>query len=715
MMFAVRSVWQSVSGRTSRWTVVCVMIVATASATSGCASRQLVRLRERPHNPLAGQLKLYAQGGPRPSDRTRHLLQDLGLPDSCRGDVRGLILTLQQKSHSLPGRELDLLHALAELNYIAARRIEHRSAADATSLYLASIARSYEYLFDPRRETARERAGQELGDAVALYNTALEDCLRLARAEGNFRPGHVLRLNSAGADFQVSIVPRGEDWQADDFDHFEFVSDYELTGLRNHHRTEGLGVPLIAVRKGQEPRVGQEQYYAPNLSFPVTAFLRMEWREDGRGFAAHSQLELHDPLETATVGVAGHDVPLQSDISTPLAHFLSKPGTRNLDTFGLLRPDKARQIAGLYMLQPYQPDKIPVLMVHGLWSSPMTWMETFNDLRSDPQLRDRYQFWFYLYPTGVPFWETAADLRERLAQVQDVFGREQSAPVLDDMVLVGHSMGGLISRMMVVNSGDRFWNQIASKPLDQIEATPEMKEEIQRVFFFERQPSVGRVVTIATPHRGSDYSNGLTRWLGRQIISLPGRTVKVTHAILTANPGTFRTNGQAGPSTSVDSLSPESPILQVLAETPNPDSVKHHNVVGVSHPPSRLLGRFSDVRREQSDGVVGYSSAHLERVESEIEVSAPHSGVQAHPDTIAELRRILFLHLEEIDRRPPSGVIHIDHATAGKNSGSRKSEAAFPRMRRDAGRIVLPAVEPGETRNRQWQQPVRAENFTVAP
>lgn len=714
MMFAVRSVRQSVSERSSRWMVICVMIVATTSMTSGCASRQLVRLRERPNNPLAGQLKLYAQGGPRPSERTRHLLRDLGMPDSCRGDVRGLILEVQQRSGSLPGRELDLLHTLAELNYIAARRVEHRSPADATSLYLASIARSYEYLFDPRRETARERAGQELGEAVALYNTALEDCLRLARAEGNFRPGQVLQLNSEGADFRVSIVPRGQGWRAEDFDHFEFVSDYDLTGLRNHHRTEGLGVPLIAVRKGQEPRVGKEQYYAPNLSFPVTAFLRLEWRDDGRGFAPHSQLELHDPLEAATVRVGDHDVPLQSDISTPLAHFLSQPATRHLDTLGLLRPDKARQLAGLYMLQPYQPDKIPVLMVHGLWSSPMTWMETFNDLRSDPQLRDRYQFWFYLYPTGVPFWETSADLRERLAQVQDVFGEEQSEPVLDNMVLVGHSMGGLISRMMVVNSGDRFWNQIASKPLDQIEATPEMKDEIQRVFFFEGQPSVGRVVTIATPHRGSDYSNGITRWLGRQIISLPGKTVKVTHAILTANPGTFRTNESAGPSTSVDSLSPKSPILQVLAETPNPESVKHHNVVGISHPPSRLLGRFSDVRREQSDGVVGYSSAHLERVESEIEVSAPHSGVQAHPDTIAELRRILFLHLDEIGKQPASGVIHIDHAARRRVTEKRSPGERTPMMREEM-RGETPSFTPVQSPAPQWERPVRHGNFATAP
>ena len=74
---------------------------------------------------------------------------------------------------------------------------------------------------------------------------------------------------------------------------------------------------------------------------------------------------------------------------------------------------------GLYMVQPYEPGKIPVLMVHGLWSSPMTWMEMFNDLRSQPEIRDHYQFWFYLYPTGQPFWLSAAQLRRDLAKVRD--------------------------------------------------------------------------------------------------------------------------------------------------------------------------------------------------------------------------------------------------------------------------------------------------------
>jgi hypothetical protein len=249
-----------------------------------------------------------------------------------------------------------------------------------------------------------------------LYNSALESCLRIARQEGTFRPGSTLRVETCDKILEVSISARGFRWEAEDFDNFEFVSDYDVEGLRNRYRTYGLGVPLIAVRKNGNAPPDVERYYARGLSFPVTAFLRLHSPNTSEQPAAgtsnrhlKAELELFDPLELTDVEVAGRTVPLESDLSTPLAYFLNDPNIQKLDTFGLLMPDKVQKIAGLYMVQPYQPGKIPVLMVHGLWSSPMTWMEALNDLRSDPALRDKYQFWFYLYPTGEPFWKSAAD------------------------------------------------------------------------------------------------------------------------------------------------------------------------------------------------------------------------------------------------------------------------------------------------------------------
>ncbi len=439
-----------------------------------------------------------------------------------------------------------------------------------------------------------------------------------------------------------------------------------MEGLKNHYRTFGLGVPLIAVRKNGNASPDVERYYAQGLSFPVTAFLRLQTEDPAQptghansGKHLKAELELFDPLELTDVQVAGRTVPLESDLSTPLAYFLNDPDIQKLDTFGLLRPDKVQKIAGLYMVQPYQPGKIPVLMVHGLWSSPMTWMEALNDLRSDPVLREKYQFWFYLYPTGEPFWKSAADLREALAVMHQTFASRDTDHRLDDMVLVGHSMGGLISRLITYDSGDMYWNSVSNTPFAQVSAPPEVKHEIERVFFFESNPAVSRVITIASPHRGSEFANNFTRWLGRRLISIPKLTVNTTKQLLELNPGAFRIDDSDIVTTSLDSLSPKSPILQAMLQTPQSPDVKYHNVVGIT--------KLNLPVEENTDGVVTYASAHLTNVESEIVVHADHSEAHRHPATIREIRRILLLHLQETqEQRFP--VIPLGHQTSATAS-----------------------------------------------
>ena len=217
-------------------------------------------------------------------------------------------------------------------------------------------------------------------------------------------------------------------------------------------------------------------------------------------------MELYDPLALDDTLVGNLRVPLESDLSTPLAYFLSKVPLENVATEGLfqperlldIRPDRQTPVMGMYMVQPYEPGKIPVVMVHGLWSSPMTWMEMFNDLRSIAAIRQRYQFWFYLYPTGQPFWTSAAELRRDLAEVRSVVDPQHREPALDQMVLVGHSMGGLVARMQTIESGDEFWKLAGHIPLDQVKTEPEVRDKLQSVFYFHANPSIRHVVTIAT-------------------------------------------------------------------------------------------------------------------------------------------------------------------------------------------------------------------------
>ncbi len=300
-------------------------------------------------------------------------------------------------------------------------------------------------------------------------------------------------------------------------------------------------------------------------------------------------------------------VPLESDLTTPLAYFLSKVPEETVALLGLLDPEKLlmlrpgtkEPIMGLYMVQPYEPGKIPVLLVHGLWSSPMTWMEMFNDLRSSPDIRQHYQFWFYLYPTGQPFWLSAAQLRRDLAEVRQVLDPQHREPALDQMVLVGHSMGGLVAKLQTLDSKNDYWNLASHEPFDQVRADPQTLRKLRETFFFQPNPSIRRVVTIATPHRGSPFSNQTTQYLLGKLIRLPETLVGAKQALFRDNPGLLFDRSLLKIETSVDSLSPDSPIFPLMLAGRRPPWVRYHNIIGTTP-----KGRWAASVMGDNDGVV---------------------------------------------------------------------------------------------------------------
>jgi pimeloyl-ACP methyl ester carboxylesterase len=370
-------------------------------------------------------------------------------------------------------------------------------------------------------------------------------------------------------------------------------------------------------------------------------------------------LELYDPLDRQTIDVAGRSVPLEADLSTPLAYFLDQPQFKDnqLSTLGLLRPDEAGKLQGLYMLEPYDPNKMPVVMVHGLWSSPVTWMEMYNDLRSDPLVRQHYQFWFYLYPSGQPFWFSGTQMREDLAMMRRELDPDRLHPALDQTVLVGHSMGGLVSRLQSVASDENFWQTTSDHPFAELQAEPDVKRSLANAYYFNPSPSVRRVVTLGTPYRGSQFANSTTRWLGNKLIALPTKMLMGRQHLLAENPGFFRRGSPLEIATSIDSLAPESPVLPVLlTATPGP-WISYHNVVGQV---ADLGWRqwFTD----EGDGVVALASAQLDgtpHLRSQIVVPADHVSVHRHPQSILEMRRILLEQLLELERFPNSPAISV--------------------------------------------------------
>jgi len=626
------------------------VVLMAACLTAGCisSSNKWVALRATPRNPLTETLGLVTRSGPKPTEQTIQLLRRYDLADDL-SDNRALLAKLHKIDQQEPNRVN--AYAMAELAYVAAKRQEQSKQLDqALELYGSAVLHAYRYLFDDQYGSTSNAYDPKFRRACDLYNGALEGTLRIVQSQGNLRPGTSQILQTANHSCQLDIKLQSKNWHNEDFDHFEFVTDYEVHGLRNHYHNFGLGVPLIAVRRKHETPEGHEEFYPKDLSFPVTAFLRVKIDPATSTPQGHAVLELYDPLNQSQVEVAGAAIPLETDLSTPLAHTLSQPALddNRLSTLGLLKPEKAAEVRGLYMLEPFQADKIPVVMVHGLWSSPVTWMEMFNDLRSDPQVRAHYQFWFYMYPTGQPFWYSAAEMRKDMKHVRQVVDPENKNPALDQMVLVGHSMGGLVSKLQTVDSGNDFWNTLSERPFAEVDADNTVRAGLKRTFFFDPNPSISRVITIATPHRGSEFANDTTRWVGRKIIKIPSMIMQGKHQLIARNPGFFRSNAPFQVTTSIDSLVPDSPLLPVLLTAQTGSWVRYHNVIG-EVPKNGFTGWFSDTR---GDGVVTVASAQLEQVQSQITVAAEHSKVHRDPQSILEVRRILMQHIAQLRTFP---------------------------------------------------------------
>lgn len=568
--------------------------------------------------------------------------------ETQKRDPKAVLHTLEEQIKDEP--TIDKTHAYAELSYIQAKKTQalgHDS--EALDLYSAAVAHAYLYLFSPQFEQQRNAYDPQFRQACDIYNASLEEVLRIMKKQGRLQPGqnYAIQADDQRLDVQVAVCGL---WRPEEFESFEFVSDYEVKGIVDRYMTYGIGVPLIAVHRGRDGQDPASQFYPPGMSFPVTAILRAVAKpclERGKPRHIACALELHDPLVYDRVQIADRLVPLETDLTTPLGFLLDKrqfSGT-SLATWGLLDPGKIGRLQGLYMLEAFDPRKIPVILVHGLWSSPETFTQMINDLRSLPEIRNRYQFWAYLYPTGQPFWFSATQMRDDLETVRSTIDPGRRCPPLDEMVLIGHSMGGLVSRLQTLPSGDRYWRILSDRPFAELRADAETREKIAKTLFFQPNPSIRRVITIGTPHRGSYFANDFARWLGRKLIRLPATIVQTKAKVVRDNPDFFRNTELFSVSTSIDSLSPDSPLLPAMLETPTPPWVKYHNIVGVMSETNWLTSLSNE---DSGDGVVSYTSAHLDEVDSEVVVDADHVHIHQHPLAILEVRRILLEHSYEM-------------------------------------------------------------------
>ncbi|MBQ5789811.1 MAG: hypothetical protein IIW01_05945, partial [Thermoguttaceae bacterium] len=584
-------------------------------------------------------------------------------------------------------------------------------------------------LQESRRSTTMFDA--QARDVAVLYNGSCERLLRLLLKDSPtpFRPGSLCRFRGESTTLTAYCRVASGSWAPEEIESFELAADREVEELSFDCRRAGLGVPLVVRRRADAAVERPEEiYYPTGLQFPATAFLRpnpaaplgsippLDPDADDETDGAVAILEIYDPLVSSFATVGDRAVPLECDLTTPLASYLASPNQlafskgqkglldpeKLLETIPTHSPTRERTLQGLYMLQPYDPAKIPVVMTHGLGSSPMTWLEMYNSLRNVPEICDNYQFWFYFYPTGQPFWISAAQLRSDLRDLRETLDPAGDAPALDQTVLVGHSMGGLISRMQVAESGDRIWRRVSSVPLDDLDFDAETKANFRAWFFFEPNPSVRRVITIATPFRGSDYANGFTQWLADRAISIPKTVASAAGslaALLETDASQIDDPTLLETATSVDSLSPKSPIFAALDECPIPETVALNNVVGVL--PALEKRWFAP---KKSDGVVEFWSSNRDDVETQREIPAAHTTAHAHPAAIWETKEILLRHLAEAQQERPD-VFADAFSQDADVPNVETDETDVLELETDARFDALPAVEALEAESDAFETP----------
>lgn len=528
-----------------------------------------------------------------------------------------------------------LVAVLAELAFIEAQRLEVARSAAASGFYLLAAARAYEYLLSPAG--AMERAfDPNFGHMAGIYRRASGAYLRdvLAESDGQLRD-HVRHV--LGKTYRVQAQRQSAARRPESFDEFLLADALTVKGFRYRHRQSGLGVPLVGVRENQG-REAVESFYPPEGFFEsVTAVLHFEVWED----EPTALLSLHDPLLHREIEIGGLKVPLAADFTAPYALLLERAELSKLSIQGVLDIEKAALRQGIFMIEPYDPDKIPVLMVHGLKSSAHIWAELTNDLNGDPALRRTYQIWHYLYPTGLPYLYSGQVLRDKLEEVRRVFDPTGKHAAMQSIVVIAHSMGGLLAKTLVSSSGHRLWDAIATVPPERFVGKPRHVRAFSRGFFFEPLPYIDRVIFISTPHRGSRVATALVGRLSAALVELP-EAIRETYARVTEANWDFirpeiRKLLASGGLSSIRALSPRHRSLQALADAPIDPSVKVHTIIGDRD-------TITGDPEVDSDGVVTHESAHIEGAASEITVPSKHDAY-AHPLTILEIKRILKEHL----------------------------------------------------------------------
>jgi hypothetical protein len=572
-------------------------------------------------------IKLHRSGGYTPS--TSAFLQDRGLLELARRRPQEAFSVLERCSAQFWPEPQRLL-ALAELAYWSSQAFPRK---EAVAWARDAAVYSTFYLAEPI-DSCRDDSSRSL--AQAIHNLSLRRCLRLVRTE--VPPIQSAWPNQLG-QLGIVVTSTTNAWAALGIDSLEITERSHFLRRTRTGPQPGLGIPVIAHRKFTESDLPEWKPYGPReAAFAATALLHP--RESSAGWRDQPvELVLVDPLQFEAVEVGRERYTLGKDLTTPLEIHLAQSPMRYYELLGVISAGLYTAKAGVYAVDPYQHGKVPVVFVQGLWSEPAVWVPMLDELRKDATLRATCQFWVALYPSGHPLPLAAQSLRHSLREIRQKFDPGRVDPALDQMVIVGKSTGGQVVKMLASPSGDAIWNAVFARPFDQVQAHPELRALLADAFFFEPEPYVRRVIFLSTGHRGSKLANQPGMRLGVELIRRNNPLRQACLQLEAANgPLVFQPFFRNRAPSSIDGMQLNDPLLIALAAQPISPQITFHSIIA-----NNRRGWFI-TPKEIGDGLVSYSSAHLDGAVSECIVQANHM-CEADPEVISEVKRILTVHV----------------------------------------------------------------------
>ena len=525
-----------------------------------------------------------------------------------------------------------------------------------------SIRYSYAYMFKTKRGPQDRIFDNRQVQLRDFYNQAIA---KLVSAYG-------LRYEPSDVTTQIQV---GKSIYRINFDKYsllknqkieQLMSTYNLnfSGLRSITRRDGFGSEFLIVLPAEPHDISPEktkyivdplhhQYtngHNPNihnaryLAATITAQPRSAANVDEILNSPEFEMTAYDPYKYETAEIAGKTYPLAANFSAPYGLWLAQNNLGKSAYLSLIDRDERLTMPHLYMLEPYNPNKKVIVLIHGLASSPEAWIRLTNDVMGDPVLREHYQVWQVFYSTNMPILESRFQI---YAVIQQAFSQvDNKASAKKDAVLIGHSMGGIIARLLV---SDADLTSAAIKLLPdwrakQFKNDPLFKSRLD----IQPIPNFSRAIFLAAPHRGTEFADRWFTLAARKVIKLPGAFLGALTDVLQSSDPDLQAfikdidNGliQNGPS----DLSKNSKFTQLTKNIVPYKGMKFHSIMG-------NMTNSNDIN-VITDDVVPYTSAHLDGALSEKIIKGGHS-IQETPEAVLELRRILRLHLTELGLYKP--------------------------------------------------------------